>query len=211
MKSLVRNTLKRLRLMHDQWVDRSMGINTVCHLRETPSGTANEDAQPYLPPAWKHVRLMLGELQLGPEDVFVDYGCGAGRILCEAARSNIARAVGVEFSKPLVEVARKNLEDMKGRNSPFEIHEGDAAQFEPRDCTVAFFFNPFGPTTMAATLDHLENEARRSGRDIRILYLNAECKALFDERPSIRETRVLKWSAFRFPAYMYTLSANPGS
>lgn len=208
--SALYNILKQLRLWHDRFVDRRLGVDTTCHLEEIPSGTVNDDAEPYLPPAWAHVRLILRELHLKPDDVFVDYGCGAGRILCEAARRGVARVIGVEFSKPLVDAANENIARLKGKNAPCEVSHGDAVDFEPIDCTVAFFFNPFGPKTLNATLDHLEKEADRSGREIRLLYLNAAFKSVFDERDRLTQVRVLKWRPFRHEAYVYTLSSRSG-
>ena len=42
-------------------------------------------------------------------DVFVDFGCGKGRVLFLAARYRFARIIGVELSERMAEQARRNL------------------------------------------------------------------------------------------------------
>jgi hypothetical protein len=102
MKSLIKKLLKAARLAHDRSLDRKSGVVTDSHLHEVPEGTVNDDPQPYMAPPWAHVRIILREFKLGPEDVLVDYGCGAGRILCAAAVGEVGKVIGVEYSAPLV-------------------------------------------------------------------------------------------------------------
>ena len=181
----------------------------MCHLLALPTeGTANGDPTVYQPPAWAHLRLLIQALDIQSEDVFLDYGCGAGRILCEVCRQEVERAVGIEISQPLVTIAKRNLGQLKKRISPFEIFQGDAAEFVPTGCTIAFFFNPFGEDTMSAVLEKLTAESRRTGRDIQLIYLNPQCKAVFDERENITENRVLKWRAFSKATICYTMTSD---
>ena len=47
--------------------------------------------------------------ELRPDDVFLDLGCGKGRVLVDAVQLPFARVVGVELVPELVEQARANL------------------------------------------------------------------------------------------------------
>ena len=55
---------------------------------------------------------MYGELRylgVSDRDVFVEFGCGKGRVVHQAARRPFRRVVGVEISPVLAEAARSGL------------------------------------------------------------------------------------------------------
>ncbi|HOT26571.1 MAG TPA: methyltransferase domain-containing protein [Candidatus Ozemobacteraceae bacterium] len=51
----------------------------------------------------------LAPLELGPDDVFIDFGCGNGSALSIAAKL-CRRAVGVDIARQQLDIARKRLE-----------------------------------------------------------------------------------------------------
>jgi len=63
-------------------------------------------------------KLDLAKVQSG--EVIFDLGCGDGRVLFRAAQRFAVSAVGVEFRRPLVEVAQKRAR---------ELHLADRVQF----------------------------------------------------------------------------------
>ncbi len=63
----------------------------------------------YQPTRVRHVRKLLSELSLPPGRVFVDFGCGKGRVLMVASCYPFQRIVGVEISGRLCDVARRNV------------------------------------------------------------------------------------------------------
>ncbi|MCH2146153.1 MAG: hypothetical protein MK082_13575, partial [Phycisphaerales bacterium] len=94
-----------------------------------------------------------------------------------------------------------------GRRAEWSVHEGDAAEFDPEGCTVAFYFNPFGPDTLASTLGRLEAVSKREGRDVRIgyLHLTEENARVLEARPSVTPVRVVHTPGFRHPVHYFTL------
>lgn len=70
------------------------------------------------------VRRVLALLSPQPNETFVDYGCGDGRWLIEAARTYNCRAVGVELDPQQVDRARRAV-DEAGLVGRVEIIEGD--------------------------------------------------------------------------------------
>jgi len=178
----------------------------MCHLLEMPSGTVNGDPRYYEAAAWTHVRLVLRELGLSATDVLIDYGCGAGRVLVEASRYRLRRVVGVEINEALAKAAEDNLQSMRGRRTPFEIHKQDATEFRPSGCSKVVLFNPFGKETMSAVLENLIAESSRSGTTIHVAYLNPQEQTVFEEYPEVTKERVLKWAAFRHPTNIYSIS-----
>lgn len=70
------------------------------------------------------VRRVLALLNPQPRETFVDYGCGDGRWLVEAARAYGCRAVGIELDPQQADIARRAV-DEAGLVGRVEIIEGD--------------------------------------------------------------------------------------
>jgi SAM-dependent methyltransferase len=91
---------------------------------------------------------------------FTDIGSGKGKACFYASRKmDFEQITGIEFSKPLVDIAEKNRERFKMRNISF-IH-GDASRFRlPDGATLVFMFNPFDSVVLERfienNLDHFK-------------------------------------------------------
>jgi predicted RNA methylase len=112
---------------------------------------------------------------VGANDVLVDFGCGDGRVLLEAAeRYPFRRVVGVEAVPELAEAARRLLErneHLLGRCA-WEIVEADVVDWEiPDDVTVAYLFDPFTGPVLDAVVAGLEESVERAPRRVRIVYV----------------------------------------
>jgi SAM-dependent methyltransferase len=112
---------------------------------------------------------VLERLSLQASDIFVDVGCGKGRVLCCAARYPCRKVVGVEYSKDLCQEARSNLRRMRGRQARAIVHNTLAETFYYAGATVLYFFNPFGAATLDAALNKIAHD-RCNG--IRLAFVN---------------------------------------
>lgn len=92
--------------------------------------------------AWGPV---LSALELGPDDVLLDVGCGGGIFLRRALESG-SRAAGVDHSGEMVRLARRNnavavsegrLRIVQGRAEDLPFADGE---FTAISCIVAFLF-----------------------------------------------------------------------
>lgn len=131
------------------------------------------DRVTYQPSGWLYLRRGLRGREVTPEDVFVDFGCGKGRVLCQAARYPFGRVIGVEISEPLVEIARSNVERSRGRFAceSVEVVTADVADFKvPDDLTVAYFYHPFAGSTFETVIDGLVDSIVRNPRRLTIVY-----------------------------------------
>src|SRR5262245_17113716 len=90
---------------------------------------------------------VLRHLALQPSDVFVDVGCGKGRVLCCAARQPVAQVIGVDLSAELCREATENARRLRGRQAPIEVVNTFAQDFDYSEATVVYFFDPFGADT----------------------------------------------------------------
>lgn len=115
--------------------------------------------------------------QLHEDDVPVDVGCGAGRVLSYWLGTGFTgRVYGLEADPRLARSAVRRF----GRWPNVEIRQGDAVEHLPDDGTLFFLFNPFDAETMerfAARLCSAE-----SGGAVTVLYLNCKHMEPFERR-----------------------------
>jgi SAM-dependent methyltransferase len=110
---------------------------------------------------------------VGPDDVFIDLGCGKGRVLLQAARLPFKRVVGVELSLELADVARANVQSCARRLEcpDLEIVAHDVTTYDvPDDVTVVYMYNAFRGHILQGALDRLVESHRRNPRRMRLIY-----------------------------------------
>jgi len=81
------------------------------------------------------------------EEGFIDYGCGAGRVLIIAAELGFVDITGIELSPSLVETCKSNIGAYAPTNpaSKLTVIKRNAMEYvPPTNATVFFFFVPFG-------------------------------------------------------------------
>ena len=115
-----------------------------------------------------------------PNEVFIDYGAGLGRVVVLAAMLPFKRVIGIEISPVLVERARENLSRcrVKLRCKDVEILTLDATTFEvPTEATTIYFNNPFAGKILAKVLDNIRRSYEKRPRRIKIVCnLPRECR-----------------------------------
>lgn len=130
--------------------------------------------------AYSSIFAIMRRMRFAPGDVFVDVGCGKGRPVCCAARLNVRRVIGIDVDEELCRIARGNVERLRGRNTPVEIINIDAASFDYHECTAFFVSNPFGAATVKQLAAAIERSLQSNPRSIRMVYVNPFHEAEFD-------------------------------
>jgi SAM-dependent methyltransferase len=120
--------------------------------------------------------------------VFIDLGCGKGRVLLLAAEQPFCRIEGVELSTRMHCIAEENVASLGSRASDIVTHNVDAAAYVfPAEPFVLFLFNPFGGTVVARVRDNLERSLRQSPRQGYVIYVNAKHRQVFDDAGFLEE------------------------
>lgn len=162
------------RLQNLVW-ERRLGISTRGRI-----AVDHPDAGHYAAMNYASINRTLAALQLRRDDVFVDIGCGKGRVLCCAARWTVSKVLGVDLSAEFCAEARHNAQRARGMRSPIEVHTGLADEFDYSACTVCFLFSPFGPDTMRKVLTKIRID--RGARPVRMAYANPAYPEPFAEQ-----------------------------
>ena len=182
----IRRALRRVVRLHERlrnrWFDFTHGTDTASHVQLAELHIDHEHKsfgtayQPTLPGAF---RKLMKLVDLPRDGVFVDVGCGKGRVLLLAAEEGFGRVVGVEFSHELCEIARDNAEIFMKRGkggAHIEVVESDAVAYEIKeDENVFFMFNAFDAEVMEKFLMSLARSFEQHPRKLWLIYHNPTC------------------------------------
>jgi Histone methylation protein DOT1 len=167
--------------------------DTASHTHLQELGAAHDERIDYIPSPWLFVRRMFRGLEVRPDDVFVDFGSGKGRVVYLVARNyRFKRVVGIELTEELNEIARENLARSRSRLRcrDVELITGDATQVPiPSDMTFAYFFNPFVGETFRTVLDNICRSLDELPRRLTLIYANPVERATVEENGRFRLIR----------------------
>lgn len=159
----------------EAWYNRRLGIDAD-QIQDTRFSRGATECNRYEATPWLSFHRAMRHVNLRPDgEVFVDFGCGMGKVLAMAARMPFSRVIGVEFCPELSDEARLNLERMRDKLPcpDVQVVTSDAISFEiPEDVSVAFLFNPFEGSILSQVCDNLRRSAERSAKPLRIVYAN---------------------------------------
>lgn len=115
---------------------------------------------------------------------FLDFGAGKGRVLLIAAQFPFAAVIGVEFSQELCAIASNNISKIpadKRIAGLVECHYNDVTLYPlPETPLVCYFYNPFDQLIMRKVINRLASSLKGKKREIYIIYVHPEHRALFD-------------------------------
>ena len=176
----VLETLKSAaRIVADYRFDWKYGTDTMRRVDvdslDTDSGY-RVHATPYQATKTRPLVKLFQQLQLPHDGIFVDLGCGKGRVLFIAAQLGFKKVVGIEFCARLCRHARENAELFLKKNPAcalIEVVETDVTRYEYRgDENIFFLYNPFDATVLAKVLAQISESALKAPRDIWLIYNN---------------------------------------
>jgi SAM-dependent methyltransferase len=154
-------------------IERRAGVETADVVNLEDLGIDATDRVRYEPSGWLDLRRVLRRGDVGPSDVFVDFGAGKGRVLLQAARFPFARVIGVELSPELSDIARANVDAPQDdrRCDDVSVVTADVLDYAiPDDMTVAYLYNPFRGDVFDAFVEQLIASVDRAPRTVRVIY-----------------------------------------
>ena len=123
------------------------------------------------------IKQILNNIDINKNDIFIDFGCGKGRILLIASQYKFKKIIGIEFSPELVDIARSNVSICKDYNSfnidKIKIIEGDVLDYKYNNNeTVFYLYNPFSNIILDQLCDQIMESIRHKPRRVYMIYVN---------------------------------------
>lgn len=182
----------------DHYYDLRLGIETdgTFPFKDT---SKNKDMDKHGISPYGTIREIIEYLKPNQEDVFIDYGCGTGRMIFFAANRELKKVVGVELNKEIADAAMRNYRNLKNAVTPVEIIIADAAHFNADEGTIFYLYNPFGRKTVSAVIGNIKKSLTLHPRKIRIVDYGLQCRYLFEDEPwlelekEMNEGEILIW------------------
>lgn len=163
------------------------------------------DRTRYAASRWEVLPRALRYVGTSEGGTFVDFGCGKGRVVHQAAKRPFRQVIGVEVSPHLAEIARGVVaaRSHQHRCRNVDIVLADATQFRvPDDLTIAYFYRPFGKETFDAVLRGILESMDRHPRRVCLIYVLP---------PSSARLTILGTGRFRSVKELSTSLLNPAS
>ena len=114
------------------------------------------------------------------EAAFIDYGCGAGRVMIIAAESGFKNITGIELSPYLVALCQKNVKSysVSRRDCELTVINHNAAEYIPMKADVFFFYVPFGLDIYRQVITNIKKSTEVNPRKVYVLDLLSEQKSV---------------------------------
>lgn len=176
-KSKRQNFWKWLYSLRARWEDWRMGKTSMEEIR--PSRFRAQGAEATQSSDYRCLDALLKQLRLTKEDIFIDVGCGEGRVLTYLyLRRFKGKLIGVELDPDVAQRARLRTEHCPN----IEIRCANILEARElvQQATVFYLFNPFNGKIFSKFVALLEKEC---SKPIRLAYLFDYYGAYLDGRP----------------------------
>ena len=146
------------------------------------------------------------------EYIFIDLGAGKGRPIIMASMLPFKAIIGVEFSAPLIDIARDNILKFPQHLQlckDIRFYVLDASEYifpDSKEKFILFMFNPFSHQILENVLKNLTKSFYENPRHLIIIFVNPtiECKSLIEKVKFIRnhekinKSNLNSWDVFTY-------------
>lgn len=181
------------------WYEAYLGIDT----RGAVDSLTAEGVH-YTPLPYAMIFRLIDFLSLTPTDVFVDVGCGKGRVTACVCRLPVERVVALELNRALLDKAVVNATRVRGRTAPIEAVHGPAGSYDYHDATVVYLYNPFNERLTSELINRLFASYSERPRPIRVVYANPVHELALVRHGWLQ--KFAEWPATDFPSFGYPVS-----
>jgi predicted RNA methylase len=185
--------------VYSLWCETSLGIDT----RGAVAPLTKEGVH-YTPLPYPMIFGMLKLLDLQASDVFVDVGCGKGRVVCCVCRVPIRKVVALELNAHLLDETLVNASRVRGRRAIVDPVRGSAEEYDYADATVTYLYNPFNARVTELVMDQLFLSYKRSPRPMRVVYANPVHETALEKHGWLKKYE--EWPASKFAVFGYRVS-----
>lgn len=123
----------------------------------------------YGPTRSKPFMSLLKKLNLNKSSVFIDFGSGKGRVLMLVQKYGIKKAIGVELSPELCEIAKSNLQKV-APNFDYQIIQSDMMKYKVTTGDIFYFYDPCSKEVMKSCCQNILDYIQAKKKKITIIY-----------------------------------------
>lgn len=194
--------------LYEQIMDRKIGgkvLNEMLENDDYCNSFSDNEWHPVQSTSYRLLILAIKYIYVNQDDVFVDVGCGFGRIISYLIiKHRKCRYIGIDINKAATDLARKRFE-----NCPdVTIIRDNVLNCIPKDASIFYLFNPFGANILDKFLQKVEDQ---TVRNIKLIYLNPVHKNIFEHHKQWQLTEsIILTPKFHLPIEMniYELKRN---
>ena len=170
---------------YDLVQDLKRGIKTTKNHEISELGFSEEMGNKYQPIGYKRlIKVIKFAVNINRNSCFIDAGCGKGRPLFIAVELGFNNVIGIEISKKLFNLCKKNLNKYNG-HCTLVCSDIDNYQFPEGSLTI-FLFNPFNEKK----LSNLKTKILKKNITGLIIYFNPKHDYIF---ANLRMVRKFTW------------------
>ena len=175
-------------------VERYFGICTTGYVSPITEGGVH-----YTPLPYQIIFRILGHLQMDSDDVFVDIGCGKGRVVCCVCRTSVRRVVALEINPDLLQETLSNVRRLRGARCPVNAVAMLAEDYDYAGATVIYLYNPFHGKVLRKVMAKVDASFKHNPRNLRVVYANCLHEAALEELGWLE--RYEEWPASEFQGF----------
>ena len=126
-------------------MDHESTLDKLLQIKTSGRDETNADAyhHPYEPTPYTVLDRLAGSGLIGKDDVFLDYGCGKGRVGFFLSYRTKVKTIGIEYDERIYQGALENQRTAISRIKPdFVLTRAEEYEVPP-EVNRCYFFNPF--------------------------------------------------------------------
>lgn len=205
------STLQSALSVYDDYLfDKRYRLETRSEVAINDLDISQEDKQhadKYKPTRSRYFRKIMEKVDLSREGVFVDVGCGKGRVLLLAAEHGFSQVLGLEISPALCRLAEQNVqafgkvcpnaESIKVICTNILDYQLDGSE------TVFFLYSPFDYSVTDRFLQMLRQSLKEHPRDLCLIIDEFRFPELLANDDYFQQTLTYKYGAAVFHVYSH--------
>ena len=133
---------------------------------------------------------VLNDLKISKNDKILDIGCGKGYALYLMHQFNFKNIDGIELSKKLSDIAKKNFMIIKKKTNIYNINAIKFKYYE--NYNFFYMFNPFNSSIMEIVLNKIIKKINK--KKIYIIYNNPTCHLILNKNFFLIKKYNDKWN-----------------
>ena len=138
-------------------------------------GKSNKLNNHYAPTYHSVIKEAFNFIKKKNELILIDIGCGKGKVLLVASDFEFKKIIGIDLSKKLLNICKKNINNYKNLNEKkklIKLKQINALKYKITNENVFYFFDPFAEKILNKFLKKIIQSFKKNKRIIYIIFAN---------------------------------------